>query len=358
MSPEDKRPPVTEDNLRTAFPKTFGKASRISVVQLAGDASSRSYHRLESPESSGSFVLQCSESFPAASAASHPYLSALQLLHDLKVPAPVCVEVCPENGWVLLEDLGDETLQRHMTLPLYQRAIDWVVRWTVQIERKRQKNDVFPGPHLGWAFDFEKLDFEMRHTARYLIKEFFRKDADRYLSLVEANSRYLANRPRFFCHRDYHCRNLMMKGGELYVIDFQDARLGPITYDVASLLWDPYVALDDAWKAQLLSYWKKSLTEAAASDAPRVATVLGDDKGLAVELERMKIQRLLKAAGSYASFLATKGRRDYLPGIGPALRDAMDGIEKLSALGATGPEDEELLTFLKGLSVELPAIMS
>jgi aminoglycoside/choline kinase family phosphotransferase len=357
MNTGDKRPSVTEDNLRSALPMTFGNASRISVLQLAGDASSRSYYRIESPESSRSFVLQCSESFPAASSASHPYLSALALLKSLKVAAPTCIEISPENGWVLLEDLGDETLQKHMTLPFYRRAVDWVVDWTVEIERKRQNNDAFPGPHLGWAFDFEKLDFEMRHTARYLIKEFFKKDADKFLGLVHANSDYLAVRPRFFCHRDYHCRNLMMKSGELYVIDFQDARMGPITYDIVSLLWDPYVNLDGAWKDELLAYWKKGLLVKAGADATRVTEVISAQTELAIELERMKIQRLLKAAGSYASFLATKGRRDYLPGIEPALRDTMDALVRLDALGAARSADEELLTLLQGLSGELPAIL-
>ena len=59
--------------------------------------------------------------------------------------------------------------------------------------------------------------------------------------------RELAAEPRVLCHRDYHSRNLMLRGDRLFIIDFQDARLGPDTYDLASLLRDSYVDLPGPW---------------------------------------------------------------------------------------------------------------
>ena len=63
-----------------------------------------------------------------------------------------------------------------------------------------------------------------------------------FKSIVEE----LAGEPRVLCHRDYHSRNLMLSQGQLYLIDFQDARMGPDTYDLASLLRDAYVDLNES----------------------------------------------------------------------------------------------------------------
>ena len=65
----------------------------------------------------------------------------------------------------------------------------------------------------------------------------------------------LAGEPRVLCHRDYHSRNLMLSQGQLYLIDFQDARMGPDTYDLASLLRDSYVDLNDIAINELIAYF-------------------------------------------------------------------------------------------------------
>src|SRR5438105_1464019 len=64
-----------------------------------------------------------------------------------------------------------------------------------------------------------------------------------------------ASEPRVLCHRDYHSRNLMLSDGSLYIIDFQDARLGPDTYDLVSLLRDSYVDLTDREVDELTAYF-------------------------------------------------------------------------------------------------------
>src|SRR4029077_11458389 len=65
----------------------------------------------------------------------------------------------------------------------------------------------------------------------------------------------LADGPRVLCHRDYHSRNLMLCDGSLYIIDFQDARMGPDTYDLASLLRDSYVDITDRDLDDLIAYF-------------------------------------------------------------------------------------------------------
>ena len=72
--------------------------------------------------------------------------------------------------------------------------------------------------------------------------------------LIEA----LASEPRVLCHRDYHSRNLMLHDEQLYIIDFQDARMGPDTYDLVSLLRDSYVDLPEQTVDELIAYFLAS----------------------------------------------------------------------------------------------------
>src|SRR5579872_7128498 len=106
----------------------------------------------------------------------------------------------------------------------------------------------------------------------------------------------LACEPRVLCHRDYHSRNLMFHGGRLYIIDFQDARMGPDTYDLASLLRDSYVDIGDRELDDLIAYF----LALKRRDAAPSATEFGD---ASVEFRRrfdlMALQRNLKALGTF-----------------------------------------------------------
>jgi hypothetical protein len=100
------------------------------------------------------------------------------------------------------------------------------------------------------AFDVEKLTWELEFFVKYFILGYrgvALKDSERSALQEEwaAIVNELAAEPRVLCHRDYHSRNLMLSDGSLYIIDFQDARMGPDTYDLASLLRDSYVDIAD-----------------------------------------------------------------------------------------------------------------
>jgi N-acetylmuramate 1-kinase len=331
------------------FATIFLKATDIErIVPLAGDASSRRYYRIFGSGARQSWVLQQSEVWQGRDAAKHSFLSGQLILSRAGVAVPRVLATCPEKGWVLLEDLGDQTLQLTPTTELYQEALRMLVEWTVLVRAGSPKfSDLeIVAPHFAWAFDFEKLQSEMKHTADHLVSQYLQLDGAKFLTLVEGNSRWLAARPRFFCHRDFHSRNLMNRSNRLFAIDFQDARMGPITYDLVSLLWDPYVQLANQERLELLAYWKSQLKSRAVAESCSQALAVIEGPELGLELERMKVQRLLKAAGSYASFLNNKGRRDYLPSIAPALRESSLALERISEHYAASftAQDAQLLT--------------
>ncbi len=360
---------VDAESLRRVFDKEFGayKVHQIAVKKLAGDASSREYYRILVDSGGKSWVLQKSERFAQDSASSHPFIAAQKIFSAVGIPVPKILSVKPDLGWVLLEDLGDETLQTQKTFLNYQETVKILgvlVLYATPANVKIKSQNLHTAPHWKWAFDFEKLNFEMGFTADNLFSSYLKVPSEKFLKATEFNSRFLESGPRFFCHRDYHSRNVMIQKNltPVSVIDFQDARMGPITYDIVSLLWDPYVPLSEDWRKDLLQIWEMSLNgHPDAPEAERVKKCFSetDESGYPrhkIELERMIIQRMLKAAGSYASFFVKKGRTDYLPSIAPALNSTLNALMRIQRNypKAWTPFDDELLTQTEFIVSKLP----
>lgn len=342
---------------------------QLRVIPLAGDASSRQYFRLKIEEQipEKSWVLQVAEKFDESDHQSHPFLAAQKIFEACRVPVPKVLGQKGSEGWILLEDLGDATLQTVKTMALYKKAITAIVQLHLWADPKNPKiqSTAAIAPHFGWSFDFEKLNFEMGFTAENLFEGFLKINSDNFRMATMPNSRFLSDCPRFFCHRDYHSRNIMVSkdSEKISLIDFQDARMGPITYDLVSLLWDPYVPLSDGWREQLLKFFLSEVEgQKNSPQYHRALEALEDSRFESsaprwqIELHRMIVQRMLKAAGSYASFFIKKGRTDYLPSVYPALVSARQALE---ALRDTAPQawiesDVELLTSIDLAISRLP----
>jgi aminoglycoside/choline kinase family phosphotransferase len=125
----------------------------------------------------------------------------------------------------------------------------------------------------------------------------------------------LAAEPRVLCHRDYHSRNLMLHQGELYIIDFQDARLGPDTYDLVSLLRDSYVDLSDSTVDDLIAYFI-ALKRPPGPDAAHQAW---EDR-FRSRFDVMALQRNLKALGTFGYQTSVRQNPVYIQYIPRTLR--------------------------------------
>ena len=123
-------------------------------------------------------------------------------------------------------------------------------------------------------------------------------------------STILARQPRVLTHRDYHSRNLMWHQGRLCVIDFQDARLGPCQYDLASLLHDSYVVLPADLREALLNYYLERKTCSRRPSGPRK---------FPAHIRLHVLQRNLKALGTFAFQIVVKQNRRYISAISPTL---------------------------------------
>ena len=273
------------------------------VEPLHGDASSRAYVRVAPPGRPPVVVVVHPEPFAADAL---PQLVVGGLFRRLGIPIPAVLDQAPDLGILAVEDLGDETLQGWMEAgadrdpaPLYRQAIEYVAVLQTRGSSLRAEGALpfglaFDAAKLTWELDFFRSEFLEAHL-RVRLSPAADRELGRELSAIAAE---LAAEPRVLCHRDYHCRNLMVRDGRLVVIDFQDARLGPGTYDLVSLLRDCYVDLPDGLQA--------ALTRQFLDAVPAQRT-----RDFRARFDLMSAQRHLKALGTFGHQIARRGRRRF-----------------------------------------------
>ena len=327
----------------------------LTITNLTGDASSRSYFRAQTDNTSiiiavysspfdenKSAVARLTEAEagdPSArlTFANDPcaHVEVTALLLKARLPVPAVLDTSGADAMMLIEDVGDTRLQDWLSegpaetevIEAYRHALELAVKIQDATELALEADSICS--HL--AFDEGKLRWELGF--------FFANYFNRYLHLrldpaasnavhadFKALCSELAARPRVLAHRDYHARNLMMHQGKMFIIDYQDARMGPASYDVASLLHDPYTALSErAVEGLVLQF----IDMKATSKLP-----LRKVDDFRVELDLMTVQRMLKAIGTYSS-QAASGNPVYIPYIAPAIERALAAMQRLNRFDAT-----------------------
>ncbi len=257
---------------------------------------------------------------------SLPFLVVQKHLDSAGVDVPAVLDVDPGKGFILLEDLGDVTLlrrlqdveSRDLERHLYEKVIDELIRMQIEASPARKKADI---DAYKLRFDHEKLMWEINFTLEHFYKTHLKreiKDSDLRI-MREGFSEIctiLANEPTVLTHRDFHSRNVMWVQAadgnadheRLVMIDFQDARMGPAQYDLASLLKDSYYQLEEAQIQRLIDYYVVRWEAVSGQRLNRVQ--------FQYIFDLMSVQRNFKAIGSFASFLNRRGNPTYLKYIG------------------------------------------
>jgi len=300
------------DEFRTGF-------NHSSVAKLIGDASSRQYFRYVTESEESCILATYPEPFRPE---SFSYKQIYDLFDKIGVPVPRIFRIDGDLGIVLQEDLGDQTLQHHfltaepdeLTSRL-KEAIGYVVQ--IQEDGTQGLSPECEGFRL--AFDEEKLNWELWFFRCHYIEDYRGLKLEYEAELIEESERVsqeLAAAPRVLCHRDYHIRNLMLKDDRLFVVDFQDARWGPASYDVASLLKDS-IELSTELVQELVEYY----LEARASSLDRTS--------FNREFHLMCIQRLLKALGTYGYQVAVRENLIYEQYMSGSLRRVLMSLQQV-----------------------------
>jgi hypothetical protein len=291
------------------------------VVPLTGDASDRRYYRIL-PTSGDSFVLAVySAPFTYGSL---PFVNTAELFAAMPVPVPRILGHADDLGVLALEDLGDVTLQAHLgSAPaarhaqLYREAVAFIETFQ---RRGRELADRSYLP-FGVAFDVDKLTWELDFFLKHFLEAYRgallgRAERDAIRGECAAIIEELAGEPPVLCHRDYHSRNLMWRDGRLCIIDFQDARLGPDTYDLVSLLKDSYVDLPEQTVEELIAYFLALTGRAPGAQEYRR------------RFDLMALQRNLKALGTFGYQTTARGNTVYIQYIPRTLKYARENLHK------------------------------
>lgn len=303
------------------FLKTVFESDAFKVFPLAGDASNRRYYRII--QENQSWVLMKWEPFDPN---NYPFLSVQKHFKAAGVRVPEVIAMDPSQGTILLEDLGDLTLERKFwesrspedALFFYRMAVDEMVK--IHHLATGLKGDCTA---LKIKFDTEKFLWEMNYGKDNLILGILKHQmpestATALQSIYIDICSTLDKEPKKIAHRDYHSRNLMIKLDEMSVIDFQDARLGPLQYDLVSLFRDSYTDLSDALVDRLMDDYLDKSRAFLPKDFSK-------ERFLQI-YELQSLQRCFKACGSFASFFHQRQDRRYLKYLTPTLNRVLKSL--------------------------------
>lgn len=316
-------PPPSPDEVAKAL-----GISTITIEWLAGDGSDRCYYRILSPELPKSCVLMQLSGQDAKALAENGYdwIKIADILTDQGISVPRVISSMPDHAALVIEDYGDLMLENTVfslaeqsrgveIASLYKNCFGILAKF-LAIPQDRAST------WCSRAFDKERFEWELNFFADKYLKaaasiEFTGAVAKQFKKEISDLSGFLARTSNYFVHRDFHSRNVMVQGETLAVIDFQDARLGPPSYDLVSLCFDSYVPFGNGLRTQLMEagigYFRNSVP---ASTIVEIETTW----------KPMLLQRQLKAIGSFGFLTIDKKRGDYLRYVGPALDTLLDRV--------------------------------
>jgi N-acetylmuramate 1-kinase len=275
------------------------KGARFSLAPASEDASFRRYFRA-TLEDGRTYVAMDA---PPDKEDCRPFVHVARLLREAQVHAPEVLAQDLGRGFLLLADLGTRTYLQHLTADnaprLFADAIDALVRWQLATRPGelppydeallRRELNLFPewylGRHLGLSID---------DSRKQLLEEIF--------SLLVKSA--LAQ-PVVYVHRDFMPRNLMLSEPNPGVLDFQDAVLGPVSYDAVSLFRDAFLS----WEEEQVLDWSVRYWQKAKSAGLPVAP---DFAEFWRAFEWMGLQRHLKVLGIFARIRYRDGKAKYL----------------------------------------------
>ncbi|ANJ67734.1 hypothetical protein A9404_10410 [Halothiobacillus diazotrophicus] len=316
----DPRYPALAEFLTRTLPD-----AHTPPVLVSSDASGRRYWRTRLKTGETRIVMDA----PPPGEDTLPFIDVLERLTRIGIPVPALYGRNTTEGFLLLEDLGDETLFRWRHGQTAEQVIGKLATAVDLLpELAGADTDGLP------RFDAARLAREMDLLPDWYLRHYKQQVlSDELLTQWSAIRNRICDRltamPQVFVHRDYHSRNLMVQPDRLTVIDFQDAVRGPLAYDLVSLLRDSYIDWpEETVQTMQARFW------AALPDTLR-------QTGNLVEFRKdfawVAVQRHLKVLGIFARLSFRDGKHGYLndlPLTWRHLQRALDGTPELADLAA------------------------
>ena len=309
------------------------------VERLTGDASTRRYYRIQND---GKSFVVCLGDPVLKGKVESSFIAVQRVLQENKVRVPIIYDYDLPRGYLLQEDLGDSTFLSEVSMSndkaceyaLYERALDALIKMH-QVDVEKYKSEEF----YSMSFDFKKFSQEVDFSVKNFIGNYLSEELSDHDSNIIKKDFYnicekLSKPKKVFTHRDYHSRNLMMKNGEMVIIDIQDARMGLPQYDLVSLLEDCYYDICQENRDKCKKFYFENFIKLNKHQS--------DLNEYYYYYDLMAIQRIFKAIGSFSYIYKTRNDARYVKYIGY-------GFEKLRNFLFRYPEYNQLRILLSQL---------
>ena len=305
--------------------------AEVQIAPLEKGGSDRKFYRIcaggESPVILVKYSSQKEE--------NRHYVDIARFLHTAGVNVPTIHYHDPEEGLIWMQDLGERDLWAWREAswderrPLYESALLEVGKMHTSATQRLEGSQL----SLEREFSEQLYLWEQNYFFEHCLQAHFGLDdltVQRYAELpaMRGIATRLSMMPRVLVHRDFQSQNILIREGSAWLIDFQGMRPGLPQYDVASLLYDPYVVLSGPERAALLDYYKHTAARAGLEIGPDFDEIF----------YHCALQRLMQALGAYGFLGLQKGRQDFLAHI-PAARRSLrevaariDGLDEFVAL--------------------------
>lgn len=332
---------MTEQIKKIADNYLKGSDVVLRIEGLYGDASYRRYYRLFLKSGKTLIVMKMPAGLSSASEEitnykgdkeEPPYINVSKYLSKIGMPVPEVHFYDKQNGTIVLEDIGDALLLGELessgsnnVVNLYKTALDLLIK--LQREAKDDGKAIpfkrsFNATLLNWEFN-HFLEYGIEARLDLKVTPSFR---DEFARLTGKITGKITGMKEIFVHRDFQSKNIMLKEGRFFLIDFQDALLGPYVYDPVALLRDSYFSLESKALDELIAYYSKSAGL--------------NEKEVRRDFDLVTIQRKLKDAGRFVYIDKVKGNSSYLKYIPSSLSYVKSALTR-------NPEHKELQGLLE-----------
>ena len=314
----DERETIPSPDL-IRFIKGYCSAGDLSWEEVAAEGSGRRFYRIKGKAES--WIVMINSQPPQDQRGVTENDSFLYIARHLRskgLPVPAIYQHDRERGWFLIEDLGDCHLQtevlgmkgdRRRIIETYQQVIEVLI--IIQVEgRKGFDPAMIHNAPYDQGF---MLAWESGYFYRAFLKGYLGLDIpdEELRDELEGLARQAAEAPAgYFLYRDFQSRNIMVRDGGFGLVDFQGGRLGPLQYDLASLLLDPYVELDHGVQEELLAYYLGRIQDRAHVDLT----------GFQEQYPVVALHRAMQILGAFGFLTKARGLAFFRTYIPPALR--------------------------------------
>jgi N-acetylmuramate 1-kinase len=308
---------------RKHFPRLDVAHIKVATIQKGG--SDRKFYRIQCSEKQALILVK----YNREREENRHYVTIANFLTEHRIRVPEIYFHDAEEGLIWLEDLGERDLYSYrqeswlVRRAFYESALDQIAA----LHALPESVCVAMKQHLPAEFNSELYLWEQNYFFENCLGRLFKIERAKLAHLaslpaLQEIADRLASFPRVLVHRDFQSQNIIVRNGQAHLIDFQGMRPGLAQYDLASLLYDPYVNLQENERAELTEYYHDRQLGNAAG-------VIGD---FDVKLRLCAMQRLMQALGAYGFLGLVKGHKHFLSHVAPAMQSLQHLLAKIDGL--------------------------